>query len=196
MNNTKLTLQVKNHCFVVFAEEKAGSAPMVLGSGNGLPAFTLTAGRGSLQGQEETRMVLPGSLVVGQDSLHFYPVGQCELVFAQLAGKGAEEVAMQLTEPLVLPEGSCTKASQLLHQMMAGFVAQPSLQSLEEEQAANLARNIQNSALGYSFLCAIVQASPVGRQLPALVAAAIALMHSYYGEVYGVEELAGELGVS
>lgn len=179
-----LTFTTEHYCQLVYANRLEEAGRQELGRENGLCVCCLSQGRGSIGHPEQANLLLPGSVIAAGGQVEFYPVGPVVLEVACFSGMCAHELAPQLVPPMVLPSAGGSQAGQLLYQLVEG-------------NAKGLLSSYENSALGYSLLCALAQAQP-GEEKPvsSLVAAAVALMHSHYGDVYGVEEVAEELMVS
>lgn len=119
-----------------------------------------------------------GAVVAAAGPVALRPVKDCALLGAVLGGGAARQLVGQLTGPVVYGPAPAKPMRELMHQM--------------ERMAPG--DGPAQSALAYALVCALAQARP--QALPPLVEAAIAHMRARYDEVYGVEELAAELGVS
>ncbi len=164
------------YCRVTARWERQEEAPFCAGQAKALNLAVVEAGLVALAG---AALFLPaGSLLVGWGPLSLEPAGAASLRGLALAGEAAAAFAEALPEAVALPPGACPEAAELLARL-----AQP-------QGAA------RESAAAFALLCLLAEAPQDGPALPALVAEALGHMHSHYGEVYGVEELAEELGVS
>lgn len=126
-------------------------------------------------------LLQPGSLLLAAGQAGILPQPACALQGVAVAGAAAIQLCQALPFPTVLPPGSVPEAPELLYRLAAE-------KGLDTPKA---------SALCYTLLCAVAAAENTkSPALPPLVAEAIALIHQNYAEVYGVEELAAQTGVS
>lgn len=161
--------------------EASGEVPVLFGTNGGLGVALVSSGQCSLEGPAP--VVAPaGSFVLTSAPLALLPTRHSHVIGVVLNGTAAAEAAASLGGPLVVDGQSCPHGPELLYQLLAGK------SSLSAPQA---------SALAYALLCQLAEGGPAQQNiLPPLVAAAMEEMHEHYAEVYGIEELAGELGVS
>ena len=110
------------------------------------------------------------------------PSGDGRALCMCLAGTAAGQGAAGLAAPLAVPSALCPQGVQALL----------SLAAAEEKGTAN-------AALCFRVLCTLNgldQAAAVPAGPSQLVAQAVLAIHSNYSELYGVEELSAQLGVS
>lgn len=160
-----------------------GPQPAGLG-GWGLNLFLVEEGAAAVD--DVARLLPAGGMAVAAGPLHFAPVGTGRVVGVCLAGAAAGEIQAGLDGPRLFVPGSTVD-----HGEAAG--AASALRRLADPAFAGAARQ---SALGYELLCRLAYLPAGEEAAPPLVAAAIELIRAHYAEVYGVEELAGELEVS
>ncbi len=171
-----MTFSGTAYCRVTGCWEHEGETPFEAGAPGTLSLAVADEGLAALVGQ---RQFLPaGSLLAGLGPLALEPAGNFCLRGLSLAGQAAEAFASALPGVLALPPGACPEAAELITRRCV---------PLSEER---------QSATAFSLLCLLAEAPQDRPVLPPLVAEALGQMHSHYGEVYGVEELAAELGVS
>lgn len=119
-----------------------------------------------------------GNLVAAAGAPLLQEASGGKILLASLSGTAPRELAAGLERPLLLQPAAAARPAALLQQLAAMEANTPAA-----------------SALGYSLLCALAEAEQP-QQTSALVADAVTAIHSHFSEVYGVEELAAELGVS
>lgn len=177
-----MRIEFANYCTLHENFVQEGSASFAKGAEGLLTVALPTVGRCAVQG------VLPqaegGLLVVGGGVLGFTPKGVCRLEGVVLCGPLAAEAAAQIEVPRLVQVQSCPDAASALYRLLKGG------HSLPPHQA---------SALAYWLVCALAGGAETQQEatpLPPLVATAIGLIQEHYADVYGVEELAGELGVT
>lgn len=175
-----LTFNYKNFCFPFETLDADGSAPLVFGIQEGFSAVLVSSGKCSLP-WVETLMAPAGSFFIGKGKLTLQPLGSCHLIGCCIGGAAGQEMAAGISQPMALSGLSCPEAAGLMHQLLAALAAEHPRQA---------------SALSYNLLCEFAGADFSPTPLPELVSSAIAQIQNNYGEVYGVEELAEELGVT
>ena len=114
--------------------------------------------------------------------LQLTPAENCRALCIGFAGTAARQAAAGLAAPLAVPAALCPQAVQALLALAAA----------EEKGTAN-------AALCFRVLCtlnSLDQAAAVPAGPSQLVAQAVLAIHSHYSELYGVEELSAQLGVS
>lgn len=123
----------------------------------------------------------PGSLFIAPVPFALEPLGPCHCLTAVLEGEAARAFA------------DCCAGAQVQD---VGFypAAAGLLLALADPQNPPPAR--RRSALGYELLCLLEPRAPEATGWPPLVQQAVALIRERYGSLYGVEELADQLGVS
>lgn len=171
-----MTFEGKWYCRVVGLWEKKSDSPLLVGEEGGLSLALVEGGLVALG--EEMQYWPVGSLLAMAGPLVLQPAGGCAVRGVTLAGQAVEEFAAGLAGILALPPGACPEAPELMFR----------LGQAQEEGV--------QSATAFAFLCLLASAPQNGPALPPLVAEALGHIHSHYGEVYGVEELAEEMGVS
>lgn len=169
-----LNLSLHAHCELeALLETPAGEEAA------GLPgALNVAVAQGGYFALQPGGEVLPeGGVLAFAGPLRLRPGANASLRGVALGGGAAQELAGQLAAPLLLNP-------------VAGRAARGLVAELQDAAQAPL----RASALGYSLVCALAGAAR--QPLPELVTGALAHMRRHYAEVYGVEELAAELGVS
>lgn len=146
-------------------------------------AVLLSSGQCTVRGLPDGQSAVggPGSLFLAQTPFALEPLGQCHCLCVTLDGTAAECFASQLSGPLVQDAGAYPALTGLMLALC--------------DTAAPL-RPRQQSAACYDLLCLLEPDAPQAVGWPPLVQQAIALIRERYGSLYGVEELAAELGVS
>ncbi len=175
-----MTFSYKECCFVAQTLDCSGSSPLVFGQEGHFTAVLISSGRCALDGADSL-FAAAGSFLLGSGPLSLQPVGPCHLVGVTLGGQAAHSLMASLPLPFALQGLSCTEAAGLFYQILVA-----------DEQN----HPIQASALAYTLICEFAQADFTSQPLPELISAAMAEIQTHYAEVYGVEELAAEMGVT
>ncbi len=186
-----MTLDCRHYCRLAAGGTAEGVAPVQLGEADSLTLVWLQRGHCALQGAY-SGLLPPSGIVAAAAPPHLAPVGGCALVWVSLRGAAPAEMAAQLEGPLLLaPAGADFLAAAAALRRLADLASAPGAASALSHADACL-----QSALGYELLCHLAALPPQGQALPELITAAIALIRAHYAEVFGVEELAQQLGVS
>ena len=175
-----LTFPYKDYCFVAETLDSSRSSPQVFGQENHFTAVLISSGRCSLEA-DQPLFAAAGSFLLGSGPLALQPVGPCHLVGITLGGQAAHSLTRSLQLPFSLQGLACPEAAGLFYQILVA-----------DEQN----HPIQASALAYTLLCEFAQADFTAQPLPELISAAMGEIQAHYAEVYGVEELAAEMGVT
>lgn len=170
----------ENHCLPVFCHNASGPGDFDVDT-DGLTVTLITGADCSIQALEWSLLAQPGAIVVaaGALSLSLREGGHATCLGFQ--GSTPAQLAGTITTPLAIRPGACAGGAEMIHQLAAGHCA-----------------NWEASSTAYTLLCRLAQAltTAEAKPLPALVSLTIAHIQEHYSEVYGVEELAGQLGVS
>lgn len=140
-----------------------------------------SSGRANLLGFDDAVTVSSGDIVAWTGTAAFSPLAPCRASGIALGGELTRQAAAALTQPIVC-SGYCNAA---LAQTLA----------LLADDYGDAARSSQG-IWAYSLLCFLNDARTEPSALPPLVSAALSHIQSSYDTVYGVEELAAELGIS
>lgn len=97
-----------------------------------------------------------------------------------LSGAAAAELAALVQEPTFTSEHACPGVAGLIRQLSAKADISPS----------------EESIVCYTVVCRVAEALPGRSVMPQLVQEALNQIRAHYAEVYGVEELAEQLGVT
>lgn len=135
----------------------------------------------------KTAGLAAGSLLLAAGGLQIAPGANCHAVCVGLAGQAAEALALGLAvhEGLLAADGGvCPAAPQAVAELMAAWRRRAG-------QAALCAAACQ-------LICAVAHAdeAPARAVMPGLVGQAVLAIQRHYAELYGVEELSSQLGVS
>ena len=124
-----------------------------------------------------------GTLCLCPGSVQLAPAESCRALCVGFEGAAAQQAAAGLAAPLAVQAALCPQAVQALRGLAAA----------EKQGAAD-------AALCFGALCALNGAGEAsgggGTGHSPLVAQAVLAMRSHYSELYGVEELSAQLGVS
>ncbi len=122
-----------------------------------------------------------GTLCLCPGSVQLAPAESCRALCVGFNGTAAQQAAAGLAAPLAVQAALCPHAVQALRGL-----------------AAAETQGTADAALCFNALCALNSAGevPGGAGHSPLVAQAVLAMHSHYSELYGVEELSAQLGVS
>lgn len=175
-----LILDVKSTCFPANGFEEDTRHPLQLGLPGTLCIFCLLQGSGTLQQNEHALVLQAGQIVTAQGGAAFTPLQPCHLVGVSLTGSIPGAVYAGLHLPECIPLALCPTLPNVLRSLGQGAALPPQ----------------QASALAYSLLCQLAQTPQQKAALPPLVAGAVAHIHQHYADVYGIEELAEEMGVT
>ena len=108
-----------------------------------------------------------------------YADGTVELFALSFGGAVAAELASLLRAPAIVPIEDRRRMYAQLHSIAAAQTSP-----------------MESSVLCYGLLCRLAETLPDRPPLPPLVQKALTAMQNHYAEVYGVEELAQQLGVN
>ena len=97
-----------------------------------------------------------------------------------ITGAAAAELAALVQEPSFAPVHACPGVAELMRQLLAGTHPSPT----------------EESILCYTVVCRLAEALPGRSAMPELIQEALNQIRTHYAEVYGVEELADQLGVT
>ena len=124
-----------------------------------------------------------GSLLVCRGAMEITPASDCHLLVIGFSGEAARQAGDKLTEPLLSDCSACPLAAQEMSALAA---------------AVSRGESELLPALAFRALCSVVRAdeAPESPGLPALVAQAVLAIRQNYAGLYGVDELARQLGVS
>lgn len=157
------------------------------GAGEALPpaalyAVLVNSGMAAASAGAGAIALRAGTLCLCAGGLQLTPAENCRALCIGFAGTAARQAAAGLAAPLAVPAALCPQAVQALLALAAA----------EEKGTAN-------AALCFRVLCtlnSLDQAAAVPAGPSQLVAQAVLAIHSHYSELYGVEELSAQLGVS
>ena len=175
-----LTFDAKRYCTLLETYVENGAGEMDY-TGGGLTVLLVERGRCGLVADEGAMIAEAGQLLAANGAVVLAPLEDSAVVGVSLGGAAAEQLANQLERPLLLDAATCPETPEWIYRLA--------------ENGGSLSPGRQ-SALGYSLVCALAEAETAHTPLPPLVAAAMAQIREHYAEVYGVEELAAQLGVS
>lgn len=166
----------------------------------------VSSGRAFFSANSTPQLLSAGGLFLARGALEILPEGSCHALVLGLSGSAAERAAASLAQPLIADSAACPAAPELMGEVseLAAALEQRALPAGPEGQAsANLgtqALELQEaprlSALCYRLLCALSSADSAVPALPPLVCEALLCIREHYADLYGVEELSAQLGVS
>lgn len=162
-------------CTCTGARDESFSGALSLGVG--LWAALVSSGRCAVG--EASVLAGPGDLFLANGPLTLHAPLPCHLMALALEGTAAEQVRAALSTPLLLPGSACPLSSDRVSQLLSGGLSPG-----------------RTSAQTYALLCELWEARETAHAPTPLTAQAIALMREHYATLYGVEELADQLGVS
>ncbi len=171
-----LTLQYERYCYPDEIIQKTLSQNQVLGCAGKVYIISVQQGSAQLEAQQ---VVKAGEILVVGAPCTLHPIERCVIQGVRLAGDCAQELFAQLAVPVVVSQSDCLEMRPLLERMV------------EDEKAMS---DAQKSALAYTMLCHLTQKK--GQEMPDIVMQAMAEMRENYAQMYGIEEIAQELGVS
>lgn len=177
-----MTLDVHKICYPLARFEAEGERQIGAGQGGMLCVAFLAKGQCAVIQGDTSLLMKAHQLVLLEGACSFAPVGPCHLYGAVLEGQAASEICTGLQEPLLLATTHCPDVPGALYRIATSA-------------AAALPKH-QQSAAAYSLLCRLAQVHQGREVFSPLVAQAVAEIRHHYAEVYGVEELAAQLGVS
>ncbi len=157
------------------------------GAGEALPpaalyAVLVNSGMAAASAGAGAIALRAGTLCLCAGGLQLTPAENCRALCIGFAGTAARQAAAGLAAPLAVPAALCPQAVQALLALAAA----------EEKGTAG-------APLCFRVLCtlnSLDQAAAVPTGPSQLVAQAVLAIHSHYSELYGVEELSAQLGVS
>lgn len=157
------------------------------GAGEALPpaalyAVLVNSGMAAASAGAGAIALRAGTLCLCAGGLQLTPAENCRALCIGFAGTAARQAAAGLAAPLAVPAALCPQAVQALLALAAA----------EEKGTAG-------APLCFRVLCtlnSLDQAAAVPAGPSQLVAQAVLAIHSHYSELYGVEELSAQLGVS
>ncbi|MGN0984183.1 MAG: helix-turn-helix transcriptional regulator [Gemmiger sp.] len=117
-----------------------------------------------------------GDILLGEGPCVLEPQQPCHLLAVRLTGQCAGDVCRAAGPAHWAGGEACPGAAELI--------------------AALCGSGEKDDRLPFALLCALAHADEAVHRLPPLVAAALAAMRGNYMELYGVEELSEQLGVS
>lgn len=170
MRRQKLIFFCNQYAAMAETAELQGGEPLLL-EGSGLWVGVLSSGT-CLLGEQPGRS---GDILLGASPLVLIPQPSCHLLAARLTGLCAADLLRVLGPAHFAGGSACPGAADLLA-LLCGGDGDP--------------------RLPYALLCALAHADEAVHQPPPLVAAALAAIRDNYMELYGVEELSEQLGVS
>ena len=138
-----------------------------------LYAVLVNSGRAAASAGAGAIALRAGTLCLCAGGLQLTPAENCRALCIGFAGTAARQAAAGLAAPLAVPAALCPQAVQALLALAAA----------EEKGTAGAPLCLDQTA-----------AVPTGPSQ--LVAQAVLAIHSHYSELYGVEELSAQLGVS
>ena len=168
-------------CRLASSFEQEGSGALQAGQENAVCIALINGGSCIVSGQPQVRAAA-GCVSLTPGQTIFMPDEGCRLIGAVLSGIPAKALCAQLASPLLLSSTNFPKLPETLYRLCGGdYFVTPE----------------QQSALGYTLLCLLAAANKSKRtSLSPLVAEAAQEIREHYAEVYGVDELAAQLGVS
>ncbi len=122
-----------------------------------------------------------GCVILSPVPLMLEPLGACRIEGVFLCGMAADELARGIEEPTVLQPHGCVAAAQTLAALA---------------QAGRQLRPEESGALCYTLCCRLSGADGRGAALSPFIGAALQMLHEHFAELYGIDELCRELGVS
>ncbi len=134
-------------------------------------------------GTGEALWMEAGGLLLCSDSVEITPASECHLLAIGFSGTAAQEFGSRLSRPLLSDCNACPLAAQEMS-ALAAAVARDETELLP--------------ALAFRVLCSVSKADEAEETpgLPPLVAQAVLAIRQNYAGLYGVDELARQLGVS
>ena len=121
-----------------------------------------------------------GSLFITPAPFVIEPLEPCHCLCTVLEGRAADALCAELTGPVAQDAGIYPAASGLLQALC--------------DPAAPAGR--RRTALAFDLLCLLEPDAPAAGGWPPLIQEAVRIIRTRYGSLYGVEELADELGVT
>ena len=168
-----MTFNPNDYCACTESRDESFTGALVL-PGGGLWVGLVSSGRCS--DAYASALASPGDFFLGCGPLELHAPTPAHVVALRITGTAAES----FESALCFYDGrSCPRGSELI-----GLLA-------TETQSAP-----RSSALAYSLLCELSEASAPSKVLPPLVGEAIGLMREDYATLYGVEDISEALGVS
>ncbi len=122
-----------------------------------------------------------GCIILSPVSLLLEPLGACQTEGLFLRGMAADELARGMDGPAVLQPRGCAAAAETLAALA---------------QAGQRLRPEEAGALAYTLCCRLAGADGTAAALSPLIETALGMLHEHFAELYGIDELCRELGVS
>lgn len=172
-------------CSVAFCREIDAPSPVVLERAD-CTLLLNSSGRAAAAPVEDVAEALwleAGALLLFCCPMEITPATDCHLLAIGFTGTAARQMGRRLTRPLLSDCNACSLAAQEMSALAAAV-------SRKETELL--------PALAFRALCSVARADEADESpgLPPLVAQAVLAIRQNYAGLYGVEELARQLGVS
>lgn len=178
--NIMLMFDYTAYCGLSDIFERHADTAFLLGRENEITVVLVRAGGLHLLREDTAVPVQVGQLVAVGNIADATPVGRCDLIGVSLCGALLQPLAAEMPASVFSAEDNPGLVELLL------LLAEPDSDATPAAQ----------SGWAYSLLCRLADAQAQPTRLPPLVSAAIGHIRENYDALYGVEELAQELGVS
>lgn len=123
--------------------------------------------------------MIAGTLLLFNNTIEVQLDANTHILYAVLAGCAANTAAQSLTGNILSDCGVCPMAAEILNRLIDKDITP-----------------MQNSIISFELLCELAPANEKQIALSPLVAEAIDEIHKNYAQLFGIEELSAELGVS
>ncbi|MDL2327131.1 AraC family transcriptional regulator [Ruminococcaceae bacterium OttesenSCG-928-A11] len=170
-----MTFDFEALCALAGTARTHGPDPRTCGAAGTLTLLAVLEGQCLAAGLPAAK----GAVLTVDGEVSIAPVSGCTTASISVAGEAARRFAGGLEGPALLPAAACPGAAEAI-QRLAEHPAPPH----------------EASAICYGLLCRFAAGRAGQAQLPPLVAAAMDELQTHYAEVFGVDELADQLGVS
>lgn len=120
-----------------------------------------------------------GTLLLFNNNIDVQLDANTHIIYAILNGAAAEAASAGISGTIISDCGVCPMAAEILNRL------------LDKDITIN-----QNSTIAFELLCELAPANEKQVTLSPLVAEAIDEIHKNYAQLFGIEELSAELGVS
>lgn len=180
-----MLLSTEEICSVVFCREIDAPAPVILEQAD-CTLLLNSSGRAAAAPADNTSEALwleAGALLLFRCRMEITPATDCHLLAIGFSGTAARQLGARLDQPLLSDCNACPLAAQEMSALSAA------VSRSETELLPGLA---------FRALCSVARADEVNESpsLPPLVAQAVVAIRQNYAGLYGVDELARQLGVS